>query len=62
MANNFIDFDHALKAGMIIGILMKAGISAYNGLDDDGEYTDVIYLRVNTGDPEPTEVALRVLP
>ena len=62
MARNFDSDFHALKAGMVIGALMKAGIMAYPDVDADGEYTDTISMRIDMGDPQPVDVRIKVLP
>ena len=59
---NFDGFDHALKAGMVIGALMKAGIMAYPDVDDEGNYLDTISMRIDMGDPQPVDVRIKVLP
>ena len=62
MAKNFDDYDHALKVGMVIGALMKAGIMAYPETDEDGDYTAVVSMRIDMGDPQPIDVQIKVLP
>jgi hypothetical protein len=43
---NFVDDNHALHAGMLIGTLMKAGVSAKPTIDDKGNYTPMVAIEV----------------
>lgn len=38
----FTDPNHALRAGMALGVLLKHGLDAEPGIDEAGNYTDVI--------------------
>jgi hypothetical protein len=62
MTSNFQSDFHALKCGMVIGALMKAGIPAYPETDDNGDYTNIIHMRLDMGDPQPVDVDIEVLP
>lgn len=42
MTENFVDPNHALRAGMLWGILMRSGLDALPEVDDLGNYTDII--------------------
>ena len=63
MLNNFDNDVHALKAGMVIGKLMGLGVMVWPEIDDDGDYTDTIQMRLqlDQGEP-PVDVRLKVLP
>ena len=41
---NFTDTLHALKAGVLLGLLLKADIRAEVAVDDDGDYMNLITL------------------
>lgn len=52
----FVDDRHALYAGSIIGIAMREGVVAHPVVDDDGNYTDRIWIEglgVELVVPEP---------
>ena len=53
--------DHALKAGFLLGGLMQAGVNAFPIVDDDGNYTNVIVVKLDEADPEML-VKIKVLP
>ena len=53
--------DHALRAGFLIGALLKSGIDAYPNVDDEGNYTNVIVVKLDEADPEML-VKITVLP
>jgi len=53
--------DHALRAGFLIGALIHAGIDAYPNVDDEGNYTNVIVVKLDEADPEMM-VKISVLP
>lgn len=38
----FADANHALKTGMVLGVLLRNGIDALPGIDEDGDYTNVV--------------------
>ena len=40
--DNFLDPNHALLVGMVLGALMKADLEVRPVLDEDGDYTDRI--------------------
>jgi len=50
MNGNFKDDNHALLAGMAIGVLMQAGMDAEPEIDNAGDYTDVIQFTDQTGE------------
>jgi hypothetical protein len=54
----FEDDDHALKQGMLLGYLMKAGVRARPEMDDQHNYTDVLVIDVV--DPDGTFFPIRV--
>lgn len=58
MTGNFESDSHALRTGMLLGELMKLGVTVAPDVDDDDDYTDVIMLAFPSG----LEVAIRVLP
>jgi hypothetical protein len=57
---NFVDNDHALVTGFVVGTLMRAGISAYPVVDNNGDYIPVIRMRLDVGDTQPRDVILEV--
>ena len=57
---NFVNDDHALVTGMLLGLLLKSGIPAYPGMDEDGNYTSVIRIRLDIGHAKPVDVELEV--
>ena len=57
---NFANFDHALVTGMMLGVLMKAGIPAYPIADDRGDYMPVLRLRLDIGHARPVDIELEV--
>jgi hypothetical protein len=61
--SNFQDDDHALRTGMFLGSLMKAGIMVIPEIDDEQNYTPDITV-VFPGDRNVDEfsVHVRVLP
>ena len=59
---HFQDDDHALRTGMLLGFLMRAGIPAYPEMDDDGNYTSRIQITAAIGPNEPVRIAIEVLP
>lgn len=60
MTTNFENDDHALVTGMLIGLLMKAGIPAYPVVDDKGDYLPRLRLRLDVGHARPVDVELEV--
>jgi hypothetical protein len=58
---NFASDSHALRAGLVIGLLLANGIKASLGVDDAGNYMNVITLSFEL-DGEPIEVDIAVLP
>jgi hypothetical protein len=56
---NFQDDDHALRAGMLIGGLMKAGIQAIPEIDGEGNYTPNITV-LFPGDRFVDEVSVHI--
>jgi hypothetical protein len=55
-----MDADLAFVAGMVLGIIKKAGIPAYPVVDEEGNYTSRIRIRVDMGHAQPTDVELEV--
>jgi hypothetical protein len=41
-SNNFIDHQHSLRAGLLIGALRAAGMTATPTTDRDGDWTPVV--------------------
>jgi len=62
MNNNFKSPNHALKAGMFVGLLIKHGIVAAPGVDDDGDYTDAVYIEYHDQSLGDIEFEVKVLP
>ena len=62
VTEHFQDDDHALRTGMLLGLLMKSGIPAYPEMDDDGNYTPRIQITAAIGPNEPVRVTIEVLP
>jgi hypothetical protein len=58
----FADDQHALTEGMLIGTLMEAGINVSIETDAEGNYTDIITVRLpdEEGMP-PITIRLKVL-
>lgn len=56
---NFQDDDHALRTGMLIGALMKAGIQVIVEIDDEQNYTNNLTI-VFPGDRFVDEFAVHV--
>jgi hypothetical protein len=59
---NFVDDNHALRAGMFVGLLIKHGIIAAPWTDDDGNYTDVVHVEYHDLSLGDIEFRVRVLP
>lgn len=60
---NFANDSHALRTGMLLGLLLKSGITVWPGTDDEGNYTDTITVVLdNTLPLFTTKVEVRVLP
>lgn len=60
---HFQDELHALKTGMFIGMLMKAGIPVDIDTDDEGNYRQPLRIRYTfPGDIEPIEFQVEVKP
>jgi hypothetical protein len=55
-----MDADLAFVAGMVLGIMKKSGIPAYPVVDEEGNYTPRIRIRVDMGHAQPTDVELEV--
>lgn len=55
---SFLDQNHALRAGLAIGILLKSGLFAAPVIDDYGNYTNTIRIE----DDEWGEFYLGVFP
>jgi hypothetical protein len=62
MAKNFIDDDHALTTGVVLGLLSKAGIPAYMVMDDDGNYTPQIRIQIDVGHDQLISLTIEVHP
>jgi hypothetical protein len=62
VTEHFQDDEHALKTGMFIGVMMKAGIPAAPVTDEDGNYTSRIQIRLAIGPHEPVNVEVEVMP
>lgn len=58
----FRDEEHALKAGMLLGLLKAAGIPAFPQMDDEGNYTASIQLRFTLAKHEIMEIEIEVKP
>jgi hypothetical protein len=60
---NFQDFDHALKTGILIGTLLKAGLNANMARDDEGNYMPFIDIVIQEeAEIEPTRVRIEIVP
>ena len=59
---NFVDDDHALLTGIVLGMLLKAGLPVYMSVDEHQDYAPVLHLRLDMGDPEPLDVLIEVKP
>jgi|tagenome__1003787_1003787.scaffolds.fasta_scaffold17724587_1 hypothetical protein len=55
-----MDSQRAYLAGLVFGELLQHGMVVQPGLDEEGNYTDVLILQI-TGLPEQLRVQLRVL-
>jgi len=60
--NNFVDGNHALRAGMLCGLLIKHGLLAAPWVDADGNYTDVIHVEHHDLSLGDIEFRIKVLP
>ena len=58
----FTNDDHALRTGMLVGTLMKAGIDAYLSVDDDGNFLNEIVVNLESDVVDPIKVRISVLP
>ena len=60
---NFEDDDHALHAGMLIGHLLKTGVTVKPTLDGEGNYTPVLAIEMpmDTDTGQFLTVFIRVL-
>ena len=52
--------EQALKAGMLIGKMMQAGITCWIEADDEGNYLNEITISLDDG-PPPVWVKIKVL-
>jgi len=60
MFGNFEDDTHALRTGMLIGALIKAGIKVIPDMDDEGNYTP--YMTITLDDAIPLfPIKLRIV-
>ena len=57
-----VDADHALLCGFVWGAFMKAGIPAFPGLDDEGNYTSDLNVNFSEVVGEPMQVTITVNP
>ena len=55
------DYNHALLIGMVWGAFMKAGIPAFPGVDDEGNYLDTLIVNFSEVVGEPLQVEITVL-
>lgn len=60
MAVHFEDDEHAIVTGYLLGMLMKAGITAYPTTNEDGSAAPIIRLSVDLGHSQPMDVELEV--
>lgn len=51
-----------MKAGLVLGMLMRSHLDARPVYADDGQYTDEIILLIEEEPGEPVEIRLKVLP
>lgn len=58
--SHFASDDHALVTGVLAGLLIKSGIPAYPQMDEEGNYTPVIHIRLDVGHARPIDVELEV--
>ena len=59
----FLDDQHALRTGFLLGTLMKAGIEVSPDVDGDGNYTDELTVRLPDDDGlPPVTIRIKVLP
>lgn len=61
---HFVDQTHALRAGFLLGTLMKAGVHVRPEMDDEGNYMPTIVIELPPLDElsPPVEVWVKVLP
>ncbi len=58
----FVNSQHALESGWILGYLLKKEVHAEPVKDEEGNYTDVIQIDVPLGDGFVQEIKIQVLP
>ena len=58
----FHDDNHVYATGVVLGHLLRHGVEALPGVDDNGNYTDTIQLKIDMGMDEPSFVEIAVLP
>lgn len=63
---NFQNDDQAIHAGLLLGLLMRHGVEAQPVLDDDGNYTPHMLIKIDMGEvlgkPQFVQVEVAVLP
>lgn len=60
---NFQDDTHALRTGMLMGMLLKAGITVVPETDDEGNYTDRLIITLDASLPMfATHITVVTLP
>ena len=63
---NFEHDDQAMMTGLLVGLLMKHGIDVRPEVDPEGNYTPVLFVKIdmgeNLGKPMWVDVAVAVLP
>jgi len=60
MPAHFSSDVHAMATGMLLAYLLKADVQAYPIMDDEGNYTPVIRIRLDMGHVELTDIEIEV--
>lgn len=60
--SNFANEDHAMLTGVVLGTLLKSGISALPVWDNEGFHTPCIRILIEAGHLEPLEVLIEIRP
>jgi hypothetical protein len=57
----FVNNDHALRAGFMLGVLLQTGYLVHLVTDDDGIYLNRMFVEVELVEGEPIQVPIEVV-